>query len=119
MEDRIPVYEPEPRPRAMHSICSRSSPAWHNASSIIENGPRSPDSTTSAVVSESRVASSTATLRCPEENSSASIFIDDPALVFVERFDRDSKNRKRDRILNFCKPSLDPFDNRHAIRMEI
>src|SRR6266850_386099 len=73
-------------PTAMPSICSRSSCASFSAASINANAwvcfP-----VFSRASPRTRPSSTTATLRCSDENSSARIFIGDAAPRFAERFD--------------------------------
>src|ERR1051325_1441195 len=112
-------------PTATHSICSRSSFASRKAAPIISSHRVAPGplATTSCAVPSSEFIA--ATLRRGEENSSARIFIDDAALLFVLSLQRDPAHRLRfgQQLATsshvVAEPSLRPFNNRDAIRPQI
>src|SRR5215469_5335617 len=99
----------------MHSICSRSSSAWRNASSIMMSGAfaSAPDS----MISLSSSLRATATLRCEEENSSAKIFIRNAPLVLIEDFNCDFAEILRWKFV--IRHSLRPFNDRDTIRFQV
>src|SRR5205823_5127596 len=100
-------------------------------SSIIWNGwpDLPPDSITSAIPNPARRASlcTTATLRCDEENSSAKMFITNPARGCIDVLQFHPARRLRPfldgslrrGIPKITKPALGPLDDRNAIRVEI
>src|SRR4051812_32851444 len=84
MAERMPAYEPGPRPIAMRSISAGVIWAACRARSIrtIPLDPRGLSSVALPMTRKSGVVSATATERRCDENSSARIFIGDDALGF-------------------------------------
>src|SRR5947208_510288 len=98
----------------MQSICSRSTRASDRARSTRPIETRPPTSNTSL---NTRPFSTTATLRRSEENSTAKIFIDNLALGLGNLIDPNEANLGATDVVRFV-PSLDPFDDRHAFRVD-
>src|ERR1051325_5133981 len=127
MAARMPVYEPGPRPMAMRSICSRSTPALRKACSIMPSGPRPPVSTTSKQVVPLGIALRTATLRWEDENSRARRFIGDAARGGIEFLEFYPDHIGGSSILRiaygvfriFGKPAVNPFDDGDAGGLQV
>src|ERR1035441_4129389 len=107
---------------ASTSICSRSRPASRSAPSIIPNArvPPGPVSTTSLATNEASPARwrTTATLLCPDENSSAKIVINNPPFSLTDDFNFRFYDFAICHLPSAIFQPFRPFNHRHAIRLQ-